>query len=94
MKGEPLAPDDAKARIRSIIADGHVTYSRHAQEEMAADGISLVDAVNVLRGGVVRPAELERGTWRYRVQTGRLTVVIAFRSESELAVVTAWRMRR
>jgi hypothetical protein len=53
----------------------------------------MVDVVNVLRGGVVRPGELDRGTWRYQVQTGRLTVVVALRSKDELSVVTAWRIR-
>ncbi len=53
--------------------------------------MTTVDAVNVLRGGVVRPGEFENGTWRYRVQTRRMTVVVAFRSTTELTVVTAWR---
>jgi hypothetical protein len=53
-----------------------------------------VDAVNVLRGGVVEPAEEERGTWRYRVRTANMTVVVAFRSKLDLVVVTAWRNKR
>jgi hypothetical protein len=56
--------------------------------------MSTVDAVNVLRGGVVRPGEYEKSTRRYRVQTGRMTVVVAFRSKDELVVVTAWRGTR
>jgi hypothetical protein len=47
----------------------------------------------VLCGGVVQPPELERGTWRYRVLTNRICVVVAFRSDDELVVVTAWRIR-
>jgi hypothetical protein len=91
---EPLSPDAARTLIRSILQSGRFVYSPHAEEEMAKDGITTVDAVNVLRGGVVQPGEFERGTWRYRVRTARLTVVVAFRSETELVVVTAWRMRR
>jgi hypothetical protein len=53
-----------------------------------------VDVVNVLRGGVVEPGEFERGSWRYRVHTVRIWVVIAFNSETELVIVTAWRERR
>jgi hypothetical protein len=29
----------------------------------------MVDETNVLRGGVVDPAEFENGSWRYRVRT-------------------------
>jgi hypothetical protein len=61
---------------------------------MLDDDLTTVDCENVLRGGVVRPAEHEHGTWRYRVETRKITVVIAFRSERELVVVTAWRSGR
>lgn len=54
----------------------------------------MVDVVNILRGGVVEQPELVNGTWRYRVRTQRMTVVIAFRSDAEIRVVTAWRLRR
>lgn len=47
----------------------------------------------MLRGGIVQPPEYEKGTWRYRVETGRMAVVIAFRSRSELVVITAWRKK-
>lgn len=47
--------------------------------------------MNVLRAGVVYPPELENGTWRYRVRGGRINVVVAFRSEDTLVVITAWR---
>lgn len=88
---EPLEPGAVKQLIRTIIELGTVSFSKHALEEMAKDDLTTVDCVNVLRGGVVEPGELERGSWRYRVSTGRICVVIAFRSEEELVVVTAWR---
>jgi hypothetical protein len=56
--------------------------------------ITRVDVVNVLRGGVVEPGEHDKGSWRYRVHTIRIWVVVAFNSESELVIVTAWRMGR
>ena len=90
---EPLSPPDAKRLIREILICGEVVSSRHAADEMAKDDLALIDCVNVLRGGVVEPAELERGTWRYRAHARRLWVVVAFRSETRLAVVTAWRSR-
>jgi hypothetical protein len=60
---------------------------------MEKDGLTMVDCINVLRGGWVEPGERERGSWRYRVRTARICVVVAFRSESKLAIVTAWRER-
>jgi hypothetical protein len=91
---EPLEPAGARALVWAILETGTVTFSRHALEELARDDLTTVDAVNALRGGVVSPGELERGTWRYRVRTARLVVVIAFRSETELVVVTGWRVGR
>ena len=68
-----------------------MTFSRHVEEEMAKDKLTMVDVTNILRGGVVDPAEFENGSWRYRVRSARIAVIVAFRSESELRVVTAWR---
>jgi hypothetical protein len=90
---EPLSPALSKALIRSILASGDVRFSGHARDEMAADGLTAVDCINVLRGGVVQEPELERGTWRYRITTQRIAVVVVFRSESVLVVVTSWRFK-
>jgi hypothetical protein len=69
--------------------------SRHAQDEMRADNLATGDVLCVLRGGeITEPAELENGSWRYRVHTRRLCVVVAFeRDENDelLVVVTVWR---
>ena len=90
---EPLKPDDAKQLIRTILQTGRFTYTRHAKEEMLADDMTTVDCENILRAGVVRPPDFEKGSWRYRVETSRMAVVIAFRSSDELVIVTAWRER-
>jgi hypothetical protein len=60
---------------------------------MAKDDLTTTDVLTMLRGGVVEPGEFERGSWRYRVRTARMCVVVTFRSESELRVVTAWRLK-
>ena len=94
MLTEPLDPARAKALIGKILEAGTVSFSSHAFGELAADGLTTVDCVNVLRGGIVEPAEWERGSWRYRVRTARICVVVAFRSETALVVVTAWRTEK
>jgi len=91
---EPLATEAVKRLIRDVLKGGRFIYSKHAKDEMLADDLTTVDCENVLRGGVVRPGEYEHGTWRYRVETSKITVVVAFRSERELVVVTAWRSGR
>ncbi len=91
---EPLSPPEARRLIRAILATGEVVSSRHATREMEKDDLTMVDCINVLRGGVVEPAEWENGTWHYRVHTQRIWVVVVFRSEKRLVIVTAWRTRR
>jgi len=91
---EPLSPPQARRLIQNILAHGEVVSSKHATEEMAKDGLTIIDCVNILRGGVVEPAEWENGSWRYRVHTQRIWVVVAFRSEKRMVIVTAWRSKR
>jgi hypothetical protein len=94
MLKEPLEPERARCLIRGILQDGQVTFSGHSLEALADDYLSTVDAVNVLRAGKVEPAEFEKRCWRYRVRTQQMVVVVTFRSESEIRVVTAWRDKR
>ena len=93
MLSEPLNPSDARRLIRDIIENGDVAFSGHAQDELDKDDLTTTDVLNMLRGGIVEPAEFESGSWRYRVRTARMCVVVAFRSETELRIVTAWRFK-
>jgi len=90
---EPLNPAEARRLIQAILAAGEVVSSSHANNEMAADGLDLVDCITVLRSGVVEPGEFAGGTWRYRVRARDVCAVVAFRSVKRLVIVTAWRVR-
>lgn len=91
---EPLSPDAATALIHAIARSGDVGWGDHAIKALAARKLQTPDCVNVLRcGSVADHADLEHGTWRYRIQTNRICVVVAFRSDTELSVVTAWRVK-
>ncbi|WP_129353541.1 DUF4258 domain-containing protein [Sorangium cellulosum] len=96
MLAEPLAPPAAKALILDTLANGEVTFSNHALDEMSKEDpdITEEEVFAVLRGGIVEPAEFRSGSWRYRVRAMGVYVVIAFRSEIRVKVVTAWRVRR
>jgi hypothetical protein len=91
---EPLRADAVKRLVRDILEDGLVSFTSHADREVARDDLSNVDVENVLRGGVASEGEWENGQWRYRMYTQRIVVVIAFRSTERLVVITAWRIQR
>jgi hypothetical protein len=90
---DPLSPPDARTRLRLILAEGILTTTQHARDEMRKDELTIIDCANVLRGGVVEPAEWESGGWRYRVHTARIWVVVEFEGDMEAVIVTAWRHR-
>jgi hypothetical protein len=102
----PLRETDARRLLRRLLAEGILVVSPHARIEMNKDNLTNVDVVNILRAGLVQPAEWENGSWRYRVLTQRMAAVAAFDpdvdavpadeddvSEMELIVVTAWRQK-
>jgi hypothetical protein len=48
---EPFNRNEAKKHIQKICREGTIVSSRHAQEELAKDGLTTFDAMNVLRAG-------------------------------------------
>jgi len=105
----PLKATDARKLIRRLLDEGKFISPgarTHARKEMEKDGLTDLDAANVLRGGAVREAEWENGSWRHRVETQKLVFVATFDPEPagmpeddddlgdlELIVVTGWRIR-
>jgi hypothetical protein len=77
----------------AVARTGNVLFSLHARQEMRKDGIGEQEVFAILRGGIVEQAELERGTWRYRVHVARAYAVVALRPPDAVVVVTAWRKR-
>lgn len=71
-----------------------VRFSRHALEELKKDGLTTVDVMNVMKSPdaqIVDEPELEHSSYRYRLGTRKIVVVVAFDSPKSLVVVTAWR---
>src|SRR5437016_4025829 len=89
----PLDPDEASGLILRILAEGRTVLIHHAKQRMDSRSLRSVDIANVLRAGTVEfpNGANEKGKWRYRVCTSRMTVVIEFRSRTCLVVVTTWR---
>lgn len=90
---EALTAEQATACVRAILRDGAVAWSSQALTEMRSHRLTTVDCHNVLRRGESDPGERVRGSLRYRVHTYRASVVVMFRSRTELVVVSVWRKR-
>jgi hypothetical protein len=58
---------------------------------MKNDGLVEQDVRNVLWAGRYDGCDFENRTWRYRVRTARIVVVVALRNETIVVVVTGWR---
>ena len=89
----PLKPIEARDAVRRILEHGTTSFSSHARVEMENDDLQAGDCLNVLRGGLFEPPELINGTWRYRVSTNRICVVVVIPAMDRLRVVTAWRKK-
>lgn len=89
---EPLSRAQVRRLLRVIVEEGEVTFSKHALEQMKARELTVDDCLAVLRGGWCEFEEEVNGTWRYRVTTHKICVVVAFRSEDATRVVTVWRL--
>lgn len=90
---EPYPPSTVKKLLVAILKDGVLAFTNHAYEEMAKDNLTEVDVRNTLRGGTPQAGEYVSDSWRYRVTTFRVAVVVAFRSTVHAVVVTAWRTK-
>ncbi len=95
MTASRLNRNEARKRIAEWLADGAVSFSGHAREEMGKDAIETTDVENVLRcGRILEEAEEEHGSWRYRLHTAKFVVVVALLEEGRIIrVVTAWRKK-
>jgi hypothetical protein len=88
---QPLQATEARSQIRQILDHGALLVSRHFKQKLRQQHMVMSEVLSALRNGTVDEAEWENGSWRHRVRTSRLVVVVAFASESELALVTTWR---
>jgi len=75
-----------------------VFFSRHALEELKNDGLTTLDAINILKSPGARiytEGEFEKGSYRYRLETTNMMVVVAFLELGDgMVIVTAWDKRR
>lgn len=64
---------------------------------MGKDNLTTGDVLNVIKSPaakIVDEPELENGSFRYRLKTNNIGVVLAFASKTVCVVVTAWRKKK
>ena len=92
MNGNRLNRNHALRLVRTIRQSRNFVLPGHTGRRLRERNIDMVDVDNVLRTGRIdTEGRLEDGSWRYRVETDRMVVVVAFRSRSEMVIVTTWR---
>lgn len=69
-----------------------VRITAHCFEEMQEDSLTEFEIYGVLKHGrIYNYPELEKGTYRYRVETSKIVVIVAFHEPNWVRCVTAWR---
>ena len=75
----------------------NIYFSNHAMKEMAQDNLTSIDIWNVLKSldsRIFDEGELKDNSYRYRLETHFLVVVISFDEKGEgLNIVTVWDKR-
>jgi hypothetical protein len=79
-----------------------VISGKHFREELANEGLDILDAYNVLRMGIIfqePEPDIRSGDWKYRIEgtdlEGKpLAVVFYFKDEVTGFLITVFSMRR
>lgn len=97
---DKLSRNEARKQIQSIVSKypSNLWFSRHALGELVNDRLTTTDAINVLKSPASKiydDGELEKGSYRYRLETNNIVVVVAFSDDGmSITVITAWDKRR
>lgn len=93
-----LSRTEARKKVTEVVNryPSHIRYSKHALEELQNDNLTTSDVLNIIKSSdakILKEPDFEKGSYRYRLETKRITVVVAFDSPTSFVVVTAWRNR-
>lgn len=90
-----LHPNQARKWLAEVLRVGglnRVRLTKHCREEMQNDSLASSDIYNVLMGGHIYDyPEFEHGTYRYRVETQKIAVIITFEVPDKIRCITTWR---
>ena len=100
---EPFDPATARGYIAAILDGfGMTVFTRRAKADFLGNDMTIVDAVNVLRGGRIAKGVHSAAGWMYRAETSRMSVEFSFRGQDrtpaagpdELVIESARRTKR
>ena len=97
-----LTRAEAANLVRRCLSAGRVIPGKHFREELANEGLDILDAHNVLRTGIIfkePEPDIRSGDWKYRIEgtdlEGKLLAVIfCFKDEATGFLITVFSMRR
>ncbi len=99
-KEQRLTQNEARKLIAKIVhaSDDKIRFSNHSIIELRNDGLTSVDALNVLKSTdskIYQEGEWINGSYRYRLETKNLVIVIGFWDDgSGINIITAWDKRK
>lgn len=92
-----LNPNQARKWLSEVLNSCGVrvvSLSRHCRMEMQNDRLIPEDIYQVLRDGKIYDfPEFEKGSFRYRVETERICVIVLFEEPNFIWCITTWRKR-
>jgi len=100
---EPFDPATAQGCVRAILdGPGMTVFTKRAKADFLMNDMTIVDAVNVLRGGRIAKGVPSAAGWTYRAETSRMSVEFSFRGHDrnvaavpdELVIESVRRARR
>ena len=99
MSYKRLNKEQARKLLAKIMSDdGHISFTRHARDELKNDQLTTVDAMNVLASTdsrITDEPEFKNDIWRYRVKTNKICVVISFYEDHHgILVITVFKINR
>ncbi len=97
-----LSRAEAEDLVRRCLSAGRLIPGRHFREELAAEGLDILDAYHVLKNGRILnepEPDIRTGDWKYRMEgidlDGKgLAVVFCFKDDSTGFLITAFGIRR
>lgn len=89
-KTQKMNRNEARKLISELAKSQRVHILKHAFERMEERNVSTQDALNVLESPssiIEKDGELEKGSYRYRLSTRKIILVVSFKSDGSLVYI-------
>jgi hypothetical protein len=89
---------DAKQLVRHCLEQGAVIFSLHFREELAQEGLEIIDAQRILKHGHIYKEpeqDIKTGEWKYRIEgptidSRELRIVFCFKAIDMCLLITVF----